>query len=202
MSVFFIGQLSRTLFRLSLIVIIMHFEIFSKASFSNGSSHCKIRRNIVLSMSTVPSGLVAAFKPQGWTSSDVVMKFRNILQSETSRITGKKCKIKVGHGIKQKIIVIGLFSSKYANLSGGTLDPLAQGVLILGVGKGTTLMESYLAGSKGYRAIARLGSETDTLDSTGVVREETSYDHVTLATLQDAMPAFRGDILQVGNLKG
>ena len=44
---------------------------------------------------------------------------------------------------------------------------MAEGVLVLGVGEGTKLLEGYLSGSKAYTAEALLGSETDTLDRTG-----------------------------------
>jgi tRNA pseudouridine55 synthase len=97
----------------------------------------------------VPSGLLAVHKPKNWSSSDVVAKVRWIL-SEGARVELRKIrkpKIKVGHG--------------------GTLDPLAEGVLVLGVGEGTKLLESYLSGPKSYTAEILLGSETDTLDRTG-----------------------------------
>ena len=97
----------------------------------------------------VPSGLVAIHKPSEWSSSDVVMKVRGILVHEARQRLqmNKRPKLKVGHG--------------------GTLDPMAEGVLVLGIGEGTKLLDQYLAGTKGYTAEALLGAETDTLDSTG-----------------------------------
>jgi tRNA U55 pseudouridine synthase TruB len=50
-----------------------------------------------------------------------------------------KTKVKIGHG--------------------GTLDPMAEGVLVIGVGSGTKLLQSYLSGGKEYVATARLGEE-------------------------------------------
>ena len=50
---------------------------------------------------------------------------------------------------------------------GGTLDPLAEGVLVVGIGKGTKQLSSYLSGAKGYIAEGLLGQERATLDSTG-----------------------------------
>ena len=44
---------------------------------------------------------------------------------------------------------------------------MAEGVLVLGVGEGTKLLDAYLSGSKAYTAEALLGTETDTLDRTG-----------------------------------
>lgn len=72
-------------------------------------------------------GLLAVEKPLDWTSSDVVSYIRGILERDAknrgANVTSfrarrnKSQKIKVGHG--------------------GTLDPLATGVLVIGVGKGT-----------------------------------------------------------------
>ena len=71
-------------------------------------------------------GLLAVYKPLDWTSSDVVSFIRKILERDARERgadparPGRKNKsrqIKVGHG--------------------GTLDPLATGVLVIGVGKGT-----------------------------------------------------------------
>ncbi len=50
----------------------------------------------------------------------------------------------------------------------GTLDPPATGLLVLAVGRATTLLQ-FMDFDKSYRAVLRLGSETDTLDATGKV---------------------------------
>lgn len=126
---------------------------------------------------TVPDGLVAVYKPQTWTSADVVAKVRSTLQRELRHRTGGRVKVKVGHG--------------------GTLDPLATGVLVLGIGKGCRQLTDYLAGAKRYRAVGKLGMKTDTLDSLGVAVAEKPWDHVTDAQLSDALEAFRGEILQM-----
>jgi tRNA pseudouridine55 synthase len=127
---------------------------------------------------SVPSGLVAVFKPKDWTSSDVVSKIKGILsKGMQERCGNKRFKIKVGHG--------------------GTLDPLAEGVLVLGVGQGTKLMGEYLSGSKGYQAVAILGSETDTLDNTGTVTATVDSSSITEDQLRSALDSFRGDIMQM-----
>lgn len=56
---------------------------------------------------------------------------------------------------------------------GGTLDPMASGVLVIGLGTGCKSLSSFLSGSKGYLATGRFGQHYDTLDSTGVVLKET-----------------------------
>ncbi len=52
-------------------------------------------------------------------------------------------------------------------------------------------------GSKSYRAQAVLGTETDTLDSTGKIIETIDSTHITYAALEAALPAFRGNITQI-----
>lgn len=54
----------------------------------------------------------------------------------------------------------------------GTLDPMAGGLMALLIGEGTKLSPYLLEGNKSYRALARLGIETDTLDVTGTVERE------------------------------
>ena len=58
----------------------------------------------------------------------------------------------------------------------GTLDPMAEGVLLVCVGKATKLVESLMSEVKVYRAEMLLGVETDTEDSTGKrLSEEKKY---------------------------
>ena len=73
---------------------------------------------------------------------------------------------------------------------------MAEGVLVLGVEAGTKQLAGYLHGSKVYRAFGLLGSETDTLDSTGSIVERADWSHVNEKLLADAMEKFRGNIFQ------
>lgn len=56
----------------------------------------------------------------------------------------------------------------------GTLDPMGEGVLLVGVGKGTRLFEYYLSKTKTYEATFRFGCTSDTLDVTGNITAETA----------------------------
>jgi tRNA pseudouridine55 synthase len=78
------------------------------------------------------------------------------------------------------------------------LDPLASGVLVVGVGKGTKNLQKYLTGSKGYRAGVELGFQTTTLDldPTGAVVGRKPFDHVTWQAIEDVLEQFRGTIQQ------
>ena len=60
---------------------------------------------------------------------------------------------------------------------GGTLDPMATGVLVLGVGSGCRALTGYLSGYKAYDAIGRLGSATDTEDANGTEIASAPWEH-------------------------
>ncbi|HEY8453135.1 MAG: tRNA pseudouridine(55) synthase TruB [Micromonosporaceae bacterium] len=79
----------------------------------------------------------------------------------------------------------------------GTLDPMATGVLVLGVGRGTRLL-SYLSGSdKGYTATIRLGQSTVTDDAEGEVTASAPADAVTDDEIRAGLAALTGRIAQV-----
>jgi tRNA pseudouridine55 synthase len=80
---------------------------------------------------------------------------------------------------------------------GGTLDPLATGVLPICVGAATRFADTLLLGDKSYRMTVELGSATNTYDSTGGVTEQTDWTHVNRETLEEALAQFRGQIEQV-----
>lgn len=79
----------------------------------------------------------------------------------------------------------------------GTLDPMATGVLVIGVERATKLLGHLTASTKQYDATIRLGIATNTEDAEGEVTETTSAAHITDAAIHAAVAAFRGDIMQV-----
>ena len=89
------------------------------------------------------NGFFNVYKEPTMSSSDVVVKLRGILRSQTG------VRYKVGHL--------------------GTLDPAAEGVLPVAVGSATKLFGYMLDKVKVYRAIFVWGVKTDTLDATGTV---------------------------------
>ncbi|XP_074401382.1 pseudouridylate synthase TRUB1 isoform X2 [Zonotrichia albicollis] len=126
------------------------------------------------------SGLFAVRKPKGPTSAAVLNLLKERLLAEAGvQTNGNKRNqvLKIGHG--------------------GTLDSAATGVLVVGIGKGTKMLGTMLAGSKKYTAIGMLGKATDTLDATGKVTEEKPYDQVTKGDLENVLQKFTGDIMQV-----
>lgn len=78
----------------------------------------------------------------------------------------------------------------------GTLDPMATGVLPLLLGKATRAASLLEDTDKEYEAGFRLGVSTDTEDSTGKVLE-TSDTPVSRELLENLLPRFRGEIMQV-----
>jgi len=79
----------------------------------------------------------------------------------------------------------------------GTLDPLAQGLLVLCIGKSLKLTELLTNHDKEYIAEVILGYETDTLDVTGVITKEKYLDNITKEDLEKALNSLTGKIKQI-----
>lgn len=79
---------------------------------------------------------------------------------------------------------------------GGTLDPMATGVLPVFVGRATRGVEFFEHAEKTYETVLRLGLTTDTEDVTGTVLTET-MPNISREELEKTLEFFRGDILQV-----
>jgi tRNA pseudouridine55 synthase len=77
----------------------------------------------------------------------------------------------------------------------GTLDPMATGLLVLGVGRATRLLRFLGALPKDYEGTARLGVETTTLDADGEVTAERPVT-ATEAEIRAAMASLVGDSMQ------
>jgi tRNA pseudouridine55 synthase len=109
-------------------------------------------------------------KPVGPGSTQVVSAVKRALRE------GGYPKVKVGHG--------------------GTLDPLASGVLPVALGEATKLSGRMLDADKVYEFTIGFGVETDTLDAEGVT-VATSDRRPTLAEIEAVLPRFTGVIEQV-----
>jgi tRNA pseudouridine55 synthase len=115
-------------------------------------------------------GWIILDKPVGLGSTTAVSAVKRIL-----REAGEP-KTKVGHG--------------------GTLDPLASGVLPIALGEATKLCGRMLDAIKGYDFTIRFGEETDTLDAEGQV-VATSEVRPAVEQIEAALPRFTGEIEQV-----
>lgn len=117
-----------------------------------------------------PHGWIILDKPRGLGSTQAVGAVKRVLRE------GGFAKTKVGHG--------------------GTLDPLAEGVLPIALGEATKLAGRMLDASKIYDFTIRFGEETDTLDTEGTVIER--CDAIpTRAQVEAVLPQFTGAIEQV-----
>jgi tRNA pseudouridine55 synthase len=115
-------------------------------------------------------GWIILDKPVGLGSTQAVSAIKRLL-----REAGEP-KTKVGHG--------------------GTLDPLASGVLPIALGEATKLCGRMLEATKAYEFTIKFGEETDTLDAEGEVGA-TSDVRPTLEQLEAVLPRFTGEIEQV-----
>ena len=110
-------------------------------------------------------------KPLRWTSFDVVKKIRNTLRTAL-----QLKKIKVGHA--------------------GTLDPLADGLLIVCTGKFTKRINEFQAQEKEYTAEFTLGATTPSFDLETEINETFEYNHITEEMLKTTAASLTGNILQ------
>ncbi|MGY8987322.1 MAG: tRNA pseudouridine(55) synthase TruB [Flavobacteriales bacterium] len=110
-------------------------------------------------------------KPLQWSSFDVVKKVRNIIKSG-----GKIGKIKVGHA--------------------GTLDPLADGLLIVCTGKFTKCVEEIQRQKKVYTGEITIGSTTPSYDKETEIDETFETSHITENLIYSSCKKFEGKIMQ------
>ena len=79
---------------------------------------------------------------------------------------------------------------------GGTLDPLATGLLVTLLGRGTKLANRFIGSDKAYRGVMRLGIATDSQDAQGRVLREADCSGVTRDQVEARMRALTGDLRQ------
>ena len=119
------------------------------------------------SRAPVVNGFINLYKPVGITSMESLRRVK--------RITGQRQK--VGHG--------------------GTMDPLARGVLPVCFGQATRLMEYLVSGTKRYVMDVRLGESTSTYDSEGEITETRSTEGISRADIEATLESFIGVVDQV-----
>ena len=78
----------------------------------------------------------------------------------------------------------------------GTLDPMATGVLVVGIERATKILGLLTATDKSYAATIRLGQTTTTEDADGEVLQTVSAQRVTGTDIEAAMAELRGEISQ------
>lgn len=80
---------------------------------------------------------------------------------------------------------------------GGTLDPLATGVLIVGIGSATKKLNQFLLCTKTYEATVVFGASTDSYDRAGRILTKRPYEHITREKVEAVLPSFRGKQVQI-----
>lgn len=122
------------------------------------------------------NGIIIIDKPSGITSHDVVARIRRVLIASVPAYQRTSVP-KVGHG--------------------GTLDPLATGVLPILIGSATKLSSKVMDGEKEYLATIKFGEATDTDDAEGKVIDTKPVPADLLQRLKTILPQFMGKIQQV-----
>jgi tRNA pseudouridine55 synthase len=79
----------------------------------------------------------------------------------------------------------------------GTLDPMATGLLVIGVDAGTKLLTFLVGANKTYEARIRLGANTVTDDAEGDVTSTADASAITKTQIEAALESLRGEIMQV-----
>jgi tRNA pseudouridine55 synthase len=79
----------------------------------------------------------------------------------------------------------------------GTLDPMATGVLVIGIERATKILGLLSGASKSYAATIRLGQKTSTEDAEGELLQAVSAEQLTEDAIGIAIAGLRGDIMQV-----
>ena len=111
-------------------------------------------------------------KPIGWTSFQIVNKIRWLIKSQYDLK-----KIKVGHA--------------------GTLDPLAEGLLIVCTGKWTKKIDEFQGQDKLYSGIFYLGATTPSFDLETEINSRQSIEHIDENILLESTNKFIGDQFQI-----
>ena len=78
----------------------------------------------------------------------------------------------------------------------GTLDPLATGLMVVGVGKGTKVLDLLTMDRKEYIATVKMGIETDTLDITGTILKSLEKITCSKEKLEEVLLSFKKEYLQ------
>lgn len=143
------------------------------------------------------TGRLAVNKPKSISSAQVLRELQRVFKTSTffapwleaeralrashskfqqRRRRDKRIEVKLGHG--------------------GTLDPMATGVLVVGVGNGTKQLKNFLECTKAYEATVLFGAATDTHDCLGKILGKAPYGHVTEDTVGRALHRFTGEFMQ------
>ncbi|KAI5957823.1 PUS4 [Candida theae] len=149
------------------------------------------------------NGVFAVYKPSGISSAKCIGELQELFTKSTTFAPDLKA-------MKEKVLYDLSRDKKWKNRAqkkadatrikighGGTLDPMASGVLVVGVGLGTKKLQYYLSEcQKSYETKALLGISTTTGDAEGEIVTKTKIDHITPGLVKSTAEKFVGDIKQ------
>lgn len=146
---------------------------------SNVERLAAINKPLGISSAQVIRECQDAFNPSQYFKSIIETAFKEKSSSNKKwhRKLKRASRLKMGHG--------------------GTLDPLATGVLILGIGSGTKCLSQFLDCVKTYEATVVFGAATDTYDRVGRVLARRPYDHITKEKVLETLETFKGKQKQI-----
>jgi tRNA pseudouridine55 synthase len=122
--------------------------------------------------------IIPVNKPYEWTSFDIVKKVKNLIWKKLKPVVDIKQKnFKVGHA--------------------GTLDPLAEGLVIICTGKATKKISQFMADEKEYIATIELGKTTPSFDLETDYDQSFPIDHITKELLNEVLKLFIGEQDQI-----
>ncbi|CAH6723154.1 tRNA pseudouridine synthase 4 [[Candida] jaroonii] len=152
----------------------------------------------------IMNGIFAIEKPSGITSSkfigDLQYLFTKSKVFEADLIEAKNkviANLSTDKSWSKQRIEKKANSVKVKIGHGGTLDPLASGVLVIGIGQGTKKLQYYLGEcNKTYETKALLGISTTTGDSEGEILTKNETGHITKSLVNESVVKFVGDLKQ------
>jgi tRNA pseudouridine55 synthase len=136
-------------------------------------------------------GIVPVYKPGGISSNKYLQELRTLV---TETIIEKRIQEELPASRYQ------VFKAIHENIRmghGGTLDPMAEGVLPIGINMGCKDLSMFLQGKKSYRFVCLLGQSTDTGDILGKTVTTADFSHITREMVEKAVQEkFTGEIQQ------
>lgn len=127
------------------------------------------------------NGVFAVLKPAGETSSATVERLKRVLLRTATADNNDR------HAFKRlaKTVKVG---------HGGTLDPMATGILVIGLNGGCKRLSTFLSGKKTYVAEGRFGEHFDTLDCTGkcLIKDDGWKENGALERVSEVLSRFCG----------
>lgn len=125
----------------------------------------------------VEGSVLLVNKPLFWTSFDVVKKVKAIIEKTVRQHYEERKRVKVGHA--------------------GTLDPLAEGLMVLCTGRKTKILNTIQAAEKEYVTTMEFGKTTPSFDLETMFDREYTLSKLNRNNIEDTISKFTGEIDQV-----